>query len=126
MTLLILMLLPMIVVSEEIHIPDAKCFDQYTTDLVRLSRELNHESKREFNLQLTAIENALGLPKSRNLYRPPLAIPICSLIEPPSNYTLTVYNVANKLHFEKINTQLANNRVVYRLLQIQKKILEGR
>lgn len=110
--------------GRDIIIPDAKCFEQYIAEVSRYTNELSRETKREFDLQFTSIENTLGITHPDHGYNDTLAISICSLIQPPSEYTLQTYNTANNLHYSKIRTQLINNRIMYRLMMIQKKILE--
>jgi hypothetical protein len=111
--------------ARDIIIPDALCFEKYTSDLYKVGNELSREIRPDHNLQLTAIENALGIPTPEQGYALPLSVPLCSLIVPPSNYTLATYNTVNKLHMERIKAQLINNRVLFRLMMIQKKILSN-
>lgn len=111
--------------ARDLVIPDAMCFEKYNFDLYRVSNELMRETRTDHDLQLSAIETALGIPTPAQGYFVPLAVPLCSLIEPPSNYTLATYNTVNKLHMERIRQQLVNNRVMFRLMMIQKKIINN-
>jgi hypothetical protein len=112
--------------ARDIVIPDAMCFEKYTSDLYKLGNELTREMRTDYHNQLIAMENALGIQTPEQGYSFPLAMPLCSLMDPPSNYTLATYNIVNKLHMERIRTQLINNRVLFRLMMIQKRILETR
>lgn len=111
--------------SRDIVIPDAMCFEKYNVDLFRVSNELARETRTDHDLQLSAIETALGIQAPGQGYSLPLSVPLCSLMDPPSNYTLATYNTVNKLHMERIRQQLINNRVLFRLMMIQKRIFDN-
>lgn len=108
----------------DIIIPDGNCFDQYTSDLTKLSQNLIKESRKEYNLQLTSIEEVLDIATIDRGYMFPLSVPTCTLIDPPSNHTLTIYNVLNRLNVERMRHEFVNRRVMYRLMMIQKRILQ--
>jgi hypothetical protein len=120
----ILFLFSPLISGKEIIIRDGTCFDTYATDLRRITSELTREYRTEYNLQLTAIENMLNIDHPEKGYSMPLSVPVCPVMDPPSNYTIMTYASINKLHMEKLRQSLVNKHVLYRLLMIQRKIAE--
>lgn len=120
----ILFLVSPVIFGKEIVIRDGTCFDTYASDLRRITSELSRESRTEYNLQLTAIEDMLNIDHPEKGYTMPLSLPICPVLDPPSNYTIMTYSSINRLHMEKIRQALINKHVLYRLLLIQRKIAE--
>lgn len=113
------------VIPRDIIISDGKCYDQYVTETARVYKDLVRESERKFDLQLTAMEDVLQIPHPDCGYKDPYAVPLCTLIQPPTNYTLNMYNLANNLQLFTRKANVINNRILHRLLLIQKKILEN-
>jgi hypothetical protein len=110
--------------TREITIPDGTCFETYQNETTRLLNEIG-PIQTEFDGQLRTIESVLGIPTPHKGFgSSPMAISPCSLIAPPSKYTVKAYDIANKLHFEKIKLFLNTNRILFRLLVIQQKVLE--
>lgn len=112
------------VFGKEIVINDGTCFDTYTSELKKVASDLARETRTEYNLQLTSIEEMLNINHPEKGYDMPLGVPICPLLGPPSNYTIMTYSIINNLHMEKIRQSLINKHVLYRLLMIQRKISE--
>lgn len=110
--------------GKEIIIKDGTCFDTYATDLRRITSDLVRETRTEYNLQLTAIEDMLNIKHPKKGYSMPLSLPTCPLMIPPSNYTIMTYASINRLHMEKLRQTLINKHVLYRLLMIQRRIAE--
>lgn len=112
------------VISRDIIISDGKCYDEYVDEAKRVYKEFIKESEREFDLQLTSMEDVLKIPHPDCGYKDPYAIPLCTLIQPPTKYTLSMYNLANDLQLFTRKANVINKRILHRLLLIQKKIYE--
>jgi len=79
----------------------------------------------DFDNQLLTLESALGVATPwKGPVREPVTLPMCASDSLPSLMTRREYDNANRLNKEKTILTLNNNRILFRLLMIQKAAMD--